>query len=561
MHPRRAVIAFLTAAFCSTLLYGDNLADTFRKAAERSTLDQPGTKPFHLKASVAPSHERDKDSGRTADIEIWWASPTQWKRELRTPGFHQVQIVNGNTTWQKNEGEYFPQWLQQTAVELVKPVPPLDDILKQAKNAQARHMGPMTILNLETVSGTSQTPNILRTYLALSNSTGLLLYGGGQGWGAEFKNYQDFHGLMVARTVNVGDPQVTATVTTLDDLASVQPDFFDPSALGPSSPPTQTIILNEVALRKNLLTADPTSWPTVQDGPFEGKISCDIVVDREGKIREMSTIVTENPALRDAGKQAVAAMRFKPFVVDGAPAQVMSQVTIPFKTSRPAGSEAFGSARSYFERGLHAGFPAFGNGAPYTLHAEFQVKSTDGTNVAGNYEDIWVSDTQWRRNASLVNGVYARSRNGDKTYQLAEGENTPMLQFVMREMEPIPALDTFTESDWKIRRDTVNGVSTIRLLAGYEDPQGNFDRETAIAYWFDDKGLLLKTYRHGIETERSDFQDFAGVKVARHIDVLQNGNIGLQIKVTGISPAGKISNGTFEIKGHEYTRQFTSEAR
>ena len=43
-----------------------------RKAVARSTLNQPGTKPFHLKADFEPSFERDKDSGRTGDIEIWW---------------------------------------------------------------------------------------------------------------------------------------------------------------------------------------------------------------------------------------------------------------------------------------------------------------------------------------------------------------------------------------------------------------------------------------------------------------------------------------------------------
>jgi hypothetical protein len=65
--------------------------------------------------------------------------------------------------------------------------------------------------------------NILRSLVALQNSTGLLLYAGGLGWGAEFKDYTDFHGRMIARTVNVGSPQVTAKVTTLEDLGVVRP--------------------------------------------------------------------------------------------------------------------------------------------------------------------------------------------------------------------------------------------------------------------------------------------------------------------------------------------------
>src|SRR5215470_9820440 len=45
--------------------------DAVKKAIERSTLNQPGTKPFHLKAVLAPSFERDRNSGRTGKVEIW----------------------------------------------------------------------------------------------------------------------------------------------------------------------------------------------------------------------------------------------------------------------------------------------------------------------------------------------------------------------------------------------------------------------------------------------------------------------------------------------------------
>jgi len=68
----------------------ESLEKDIKKAVERSTLAQSGTKPFHLKATFAPSFERDKDSGRTGEVEIWWDSPTRWKREVRSPGFQET---------------------------------------------------------------------------------------------------------------------------------------------------------------------------------------------------------------------------------------------------------------------------------------------------------------------------------------------------------------------------------------------------------------------------------------------------------------------------------------
>ena len=87
-----------------------------KKAVEKITLDQPGTKPFHLKAAYTPSFERDKESHRTGDVEIWWESPTRWRREVRSPEFHQIVIVDGARQLQKNEGDYFPEWRRELAV-------------------------------------------------------------------------------------------------------------------------------------------------------------------------------------------------------------------------------------------------------------------------------------------------------------------------------------------------------------------------------------------------------------------------------------------------------------
>ena len=50
-------------AVWSALGNAENLAKDIKKAVERCTLDQPGTEPFHLKATIAPSFERDDNPG------------------------------------------------------------------------------------------------------------------------------------------------------------------------------------------------------------------------------------------------------------------------------------------------------------------------------------------------------------------------------------------------------------------------------------------------------------------------------------------------------------------
>jgi hypothetical protein len=561
---------FLVALLLPSLGHAEDLTGKIKKAAERCTLDQAGTHPFRLKAELAPSFERDKDSGRTGEVEIWWQSPTQWKRELRSPGFHQIEIVNGGQDWQKNEGDYFPEWLQKIAVQLVNPLPALDEILGQVKDADVRRMSgktktgeitEQTSLSWIKTTGTAEVRNIQRYSVALDGSSGLLNYTYGFGWGAEFQDYKGFHDLKVARTVKVGSTEVTAKVTTLEDLGDVPASFLDAGAGGGDRQSLRTEYIDEPTLRKNLLPAEPIIWPPVKDGPLQGNVTTWIVVDREGKVRDIDSMVSENPAMSDTGKAAVTNLRFKPFVVNGVPVQVMSQITTPFKTTRPAGVETFDSAETFFERGRKLGFPAADDGKPYILRAEFQLRNKAGEIETGKYEDTWLSDTQWRREAWFEDGHCVRSRDGEKRYRLVEGGQGNLVQTILQLMEPIPAIDTFTESDWRIKRDTVNGLQTIRVARGPESSDGKLDPAHSSGLWFDQAGSLVKTASGPLETQRSDFQGFNAVKIARQIDVLMNGSLAMRIRVTDVEPAGAVPAATFALPGHEWERQFTSEVR
>jgi hypothetical protein len=397
--------------------------------------------------------------------------------------------------------------------------------------------------------------------LAVTESTGLLFYGGGLEWGGLYKDYKSFHGRMVARTVSVGSPEVTAKVTTLEDLRDIPPGFFDAEPAGDDVAPLHTVVVEETLLRKNLRPAQPVEWPAVKDGPLEGAITTKIVVDRTGKVRELGSILSDNPALSETAGKAIGSMQFSPYLQNGIAVQVVSRITMPFKTVRPAGLEAFDSALNYFERGRRVSFPAAGNGPAYVLHATFQAKVAAGTVEDGQYVDTWKSDGEWRREATIGNSRYVRARHGETRYRLSEGPDAELLRLVLKAIEPIPAIDTFVESDWRIKRDTVDGVKTVRVLAGYESPDGTLDPEQARGYWFDESGKLVKTYFRGMEMQRLEFADFGGAQVAHKIRVFYKGSLGMLIRVIEVSAAGTVPENTSELPGHEWKRAFTDEVR
>jgi hypothetical protein len=310
-----------------------------RKAVKRSTLDQPGTPPFHLKAVFAPSRDRDRESGRTGEIEIWWQSPTSFRREVRSLEFHQIEILDGEHRWQKNEGDYFPDWLRQTAVALVRPVPSLDEVLKMVEESDVKKLMGSTYFEWSVMSSDGNVQKGIGATVALTDSTGLLFYCGAPGWGAIYHDYKKFHDRMVGRTVGVGSPEVTARIVTLEDLKDVPAEFFNAQATGADANPIETVMVDEVSLRKHLLPPSPITWPAVQNGPQQGVLTTEIVVDREGKIREIGTIVSDNRGVDDAARIAIFTMRFTPYLVNGKPVQVISRITMPFKAAGPGGPE------------------------------------------------------------------------------------------------------------------------------------------------------------------------------------------------------------------------------
>jgi hypothetical protein len=570
---RRFLVTLYLAGFCALATHAEDLTGLVKKVVEKSTLDQTGTKPFHLKAAYAPSFERDKDSHRTGEIEVWWESPTKWRREVSSPEFHQIVIVDGAKQWQKNEGDYFPDWLRELAVAIVRPIPlPMDSLIKRVKTAEIRHMnfppnGPKFVLEQIDVDWNplNDSPDEQingKGHLALNNQTGLLLHTGGPGWDGQYHDFKNFHGRMIAYTVSSGYVEVTAKVSVLEDLGTTPNGFFDTNAPGGSSQQIETIVLNEVELRKNLLPYKPFEWPALTDGPLEGVVWTEVVLDRTGKIREMIPPVSDNAGVKEAAIQGFGAMKFQPFLRNGVPVQATGRISIPFRTVRPAGVEAFDSARNYFEHGRKSSILGAGATTPYILRAEFQTSSGHGTIDTGRYEDTWISTTEWKREAWFGSSHLVRSQDGPNHYVLSEGPQAGLLSLIMLVVEPIPAGDTMTESDWRIRRDTVDAEKTIRVFRGPEGPNGELEAGKSQGFWFDEKGQLVKSYTGGgLEILPLSVEAYGGVQVPRRINVLKEGKLALQLNVKEIAAADPIASKNFKLKGHEWQRAFTSEVR
>ncbi|WP_263358288.1 hypothetical protein [Acidicapsa ligni] len=117
-----------------------------------------------------------------------------------------------------------------------------------------------------------------------------------------------------------------------------------------------------------------------------------------------------------------------------------------------------------------------------------------------------------------------------------------------------------TESDWRIRRDILDGEKTVRVFRGPEGPDGQLEPGKSQGYWFDDSGHLIKTYTLGYEIRPQEAKGYAGVQMPRRIDLIKDGKVGARFLVKEIGPA-TVSPKEFSLNGHEWQRAFTAEVR
>jgi hypothetical protein len=87
----------------------------------RSTLAEPGGRPFYLKATLADNDDAKSEFNGT--VEEYWLSPTKWRRVVKLRDFSQTRIVNGDLIYEENNGDYFPLNDEKLANEIVDPLP------------------------------------------------------------------------------------------------------------------------------------------------------------------------------------------------------------------------------------------------------------------------------------------------------------------------------------------------------------------------------------------------------------------------------------------------------
>jgi hypothetical protein len=275
----------LPGAYAQKIALGE-VAD---RAVAQSKLTPPGSPAFHLKARVAEKDNPDSDF--KADVEFFWVSPIKWRRTIQSPDFSQTLIVNEGKIFEKDDGDYYPFWLQELVTALVDPLPMLEP-LKQTHGQIAKPGGSeksVSCARFESKVGIPPVENTAYSVYCFEGSHGLLESVTTPMYSVQFKNYEGFKDKRVAHLlITYPEPGVTieAHVTELTGLPSADENLFAISNPTPQEQQLGSIVLSEADLRKLALQNPDIVWPSVRVGTVAGVLTMLVSIDKSGHVQE-----------------------------------------------------------------------------------------------------------------------------------------------------------------------------------------------------------------------------------------------------------------------------------
>lgn len=312
------------------------LGNALDRALSRGSLTSKDIKPFHIKVHVIESTNPSSDY--RAEIEEFWASDHQWRRSIDSPEFKQTLVVNGDTVNEQDTGDYYPLWLQHIMTALFNPVPDKDAWNRvgtqitqislpagQKSDACARQQFKV---------GSSKVQNDAFSSVCFDGD-GLLKFVLSLDYGMEFHDYKKFGKIKVAHSLRE-DPEpgttIISTVTSLEELKSVDPAMFSVASPTPSEQRIQSVIVPQDLIESAVMAGPPISWPPVQSGNTTGLLTMYVSLDRSGNIREAYPLNSDNAGLQDTARDQLLKWKLKPLTLKGIRVQGEAALSFKFET-------------------------------------------------------------------------------------------------------------------------------------------------------------------------------------------------------------------------------------
>lgn len=295
-------------------------------------LSGPDVQPWHLKASfeLFDADGKSKDKGT---YEEWWVSEKQYKRVYASTEFSQTEygtdhgpMLSGNAKWLNGPISLVRQ-------ELVQPLP-VGDLAYANLEVVDRALGNVKLRCLVIKARVISAPNApqpeppsycFAVEKPILRSTSLFNQ-------VAFNRIQLFRGRYLGGDIAVasrGKDHVKIHADVIEALKQVNMADFQPPADAVAAPPRRVTVSSGL-MQGNLITHVNPDYPVGALGRrTQGTVVLQATISKTGHISELK-VVSGPPDLQEAAMNAVRQWVYKPYLLNGEPVEVATQINVVF---------------------------------------------------------------------------------------------------------------------------------------------------------------------------------------------------------------------------------------
>jgi TonB family protein len=309
--------------------------ERLHRATTANSIDDSQLKPWHLKMSFQ-LYDAKGNPTEKGTIEEWWAEPSKEKTIYTSPSYTSTEIRTKGGFYRSKGTPSVPSLLELLRRQVVHPMPSEGDIADSHPDLRKETIGkvPMDCIMLgQPIKNVAYAPlGLFPTYCFDHDTDSLRL---SYDFGSQFI-VRNKVGTLQQRSVAVDQTTLQNSITEvsahLDTLHSMVPNDSDfvPSA------DLESVNLNQVPVASGVMAGlkvsgvNPHYPETSKMNHTSGRVILQARIGSDGHVHGLKVISTPDADLAIASLAAVRQWTYKPYLLNGEPVDVNTQITVNF---------------------------------------------------------------------------------------------------------------------------------------------------------------------------------------------------------------------------------------
>lgn len=297
-------------------------------AWQQNGLHEPGLQPWHVRATWQILDDKGKPE-KQGTWEEWWAGPHESKTVYDSPDFQQ-------TTWATTQGEYRLEphgsisWVEDFVERMVLyPATAPNQLVQPQLKASDIKVGGVTLHCVEderTVENSCFDPSVAALRVKANAAVQVMM-----------NSFVQFQKRYLARDLYVTRVGMPAVEIRLDQIERLTPEAASQLAPPPEAklvtPQTARITLSSGVAAGHRISGDAPEYPSVARlAHIQGTVALWAVIGADGTIHNLE-VISGPQMLQKAALDAVKTWRYTPYLLNGKPVEVHTQVNVIYHLS------------------------------------------------------------------------------------------------------------------------------------------------------------------------------------------------------------------------------------